>query len=34
MKRPEWARQGPPQDEAREFLREAERLLTVGPPEK
>jgi WD40 repeat protein len=27
MKRPEWTRPGPAQDEAREFLREAERLL-------
>ena len=31
MKRPDWARRpGPAQDEAREFLREAERLLNGG----
>jgi WD40 repeat protein len=33
MKRPEWARPGPAQDEARGFLREAEGLLN-GPAEK
>jgi WD40 repeat protein len=34
MKRPELARPGPAQDEAREFLREAERLLADGPADK
>jgi WD40 repeat protein len=34
MRRRQFAGQGPAQDEAREFLREAEGLLTVGPPER